>query len=84
MNRQNTIMHTLKKCKKVKTYEQFLEIHQLICDNGYLWDCWINRCDNCDYDDFGQCLLNDISDAWVPMEHCLHVFIEKLEKEVTT
>lgn len=82
MNRQNAIRHILKKCKKVKTYEQYCEIYKLFCNNNCVWNIWLDRCDNCDWDDFGHCLLNDIDDRHIEIEHCLPALIEKLEKEL--
>ena len=82
MNRQNALRHILKKCKNAKTYEQYCEIDKLLYENG-LSDIWRNRCDNCDCDDFGYCLLNaDTHDRYAELNYCLPALIEKLEKEL--
>ena len=82
MNKQNAIRHILKKCKKVKTYEQYCEIYKLFCDNNCVWNIWLDRCDNCGWDDFGHCMLNDIDDTAPELNCCLPALIEELEKEL--
>lgn len=82
MNRQNAIRHILKKCKKAKTYEKFCEIPKLLSDND-LWSIWLDRCDYCEYDDFGICLIIDEKyDEAREVNHCLPKLIELLEKEL--
>ena len=82
MNRQNALRHILKKCKKVKTFEQYCEIDKLFTENG-LTDIWLNRCDNCECDDFGYCLLNNEKyDGYAELNYCLPALIEKLENEL--
>ena len=82
MNKQNAIRHSLKKCKKIKTYKQYSELYKLFCDNG-LWNVWSNKCDNCECDDFGHCLLNDEKhDEYAEINYCLPALIGKLEDEL--
>ena len=82
MNRKNALRHILKKCKKLKTYEQYCEIPKLLSDND-LWEVWLNKCDNCECDDFGYCLLNDEKyDTYAELNYCLPALIEKLENEL--
>lgn len=80
MNRQNAIRHALKECKKIKTYEQYDEAYKLFVDDSCLWGIWLNKCDNCECDDFGYCLLNDDKyDGYAELNYCLPALIEKLE-----
>lgn len=80
MNRQNAIRHALKECKKIKTYEQYDNAYKLFVDDSCLWSIWLNKCDNCECDDFGYCLLNDDKyDGYAELNYCLPALIEKLE-----
>ena len=80
MNRQNALRHILKKCKKAKTYEQYCEIDKLLTENA-LTNIFLNRCDNCECDDFGYCLLNDDKyDGYAELNYCLPALIEQIEK----
>ena len=39
--------------------EQYDDAYKLFVDDSCLWGIWLNKCDNCEYDDFGYCLLNE-------------------------
>ena len=82
MNKQNAIRHILKKCRKVKTYEKFCEIPELLSDND-LWNIWLNKCDCCKYleDDFCM-IIDEKYDDDREINHCLPILIDLLEKEL--
>ena len=83
MNKQNAIRHILSKCYKATKsgaidYEVCCQIAILLSDNN-LWGIWLDRCDNCHFDDFGMCEIDD-DDMAAPF--CIASVAKLLEEEL--
>ncbi len=64
MDNKIAITNILTKMEHVDSYDGLLEIANLISDAGLWSKVWLNKCDTCEQDDFGLCMIDEDDTAF--------------------